>query len=147
MADTSFTAVPTTAALRLAVTLKTVGVLFVVLFGSAFALVATDTPANDTLAALTRWGHGGEAYELMITALYTVWGVYLWRAGANPRAHASFIDFTLAANVVHFGVMLALGLVVDGEHLHLAGDVLLGWVAVAAIAISWLPVRRHFAPE
>ena len=130
---------------RLEVTLKAVGACFVGFFGLAFALIATGVPVTGTLAALTRWGHGGESYELMITALYVVWGVYLWRAGRDPGAHASFIDFTLAANIVHFGVMLALGLAVEGEHVHMVGDVLWGWVAIVAIAASWLPVRRSLS--
>lgn len=123
--------------------LRAVGALFVAFFGLAFLLVALGAPLPGTVTAATRWGHGGDAYELMITSIYTVWGVYLWRSGGNPERHVSFVDFTLTANVVHFGVMLVLALVLKGEHAHLTGDVLAGWTAVAALAITWLPARRR----
>lgn len=128
---------------RLTVTLRLLGALFVAFFGLAFTVVASEVPVEGTLAELTRWGHDGSAYELMITSIYVVWGAFLWRAAKDPLQNRSFLDFTLVANAVHFSVMFAAGVLVDGEHLHLVGDVLVGWIAVLALAAVWLPARRH----
>ena len=65
----------------------------------------------------------------MISTIYLVWGAFLWRAASQPFRHRLFIDFTVAANAAHFGLMFLQGLLMPGEHIHLAGDVLLGWAS------------------
>jgi hypothetical protein len=94
-----------------------------------------------TYLSLVRWGSHGEAYELMICTIYLVWAPFLWRCARNPLAEKTFIDFTVVANVAHFGVMFFEGVLMEGEHVHLVGDVLLGWSGLILLMIFWIPVR------
>lgn len=96
--------------------------------------------------SLVRWGNpggGGEHYELMICVIYIVWGAFLWRAAANPLRHKLFMDFTVVANTAHFGLMFIQGLLMHGEHIHLVGDILLGWAGLLLLILFWLPARAH----
>ncbi len=81
----------------------------------------------------------------MLSAVYIVWGLFLWLTAKDPLRHRLFLDFTIAANAAHFGVMLEQGIVTEGEHTHLVGDVLLGWLLVIVLAAVCLPVRRRTA--
>jgi hypothetical protein len=95
---------------------------------------------------MVRWGHqggGGEHYELMIAVIYIVWGLFLIKASREPLAHKLFMDFTLLGNAGHFGLMFFQGLLMKDEHIHLAGDVMLGWLLLAIFAITWLPARKY----
>lgn len=116
--------------------LRANAVLFVAFFGFAFIAVALEIPLGEQLENLTQWGQHGRAYELMITSVYTVWGFYLWAAARSPREHRLFLGFTVTANVVHFSVMLLEAIFMPHEHLHLLGDVLVGWVSVISIAVA-----------
>jgi hypothetical protein len=42
----------------------------------------------------------------MLFAIYIVWGVFLLRAAGRPQAYASFLDFTMWANLAH-GLLMA----------------------------------------
>ena len=110
--------------------------LFVGFFGLAFIVVAADISLGERVEALTQWGQHGKAYELMITSFYTVWGFYLWAAARSPRQHLLFLNFTVTANLVHFTVMLLEAVFLPDEHLHLFGDVLVGWISVISLAIA-----------
>lgn len=116
--------------------LRANGVLFVGFFGFAFIVVAADITLAEQLEALTKWGQHGRAYELMITSIYTVWGFYLWVAARAPQHHRLFLSFTVTANLVHFTVMLLEALLIPGEHWHLVGDVLVGWVSVISLLVA-----------
>lgn len=121
--------------------LRTNAVLFVGFFGFAFLAVALDIPLGERLEDLTRWGQHGHAYELMITSVYAVWGCYLWAAARSPLDHRLFLGFTVTANAVHFTVMLLEAVLMEDEHLHLVGDVLLGWVSVISLAVAVRALR------
>ena len=41
----------------------------------------------------------------MISIVYIVWGFFLVAVARDPGGKKLFIDFTLAANVAHFGLM------------------------------------------
>lgn len=110
--------------------------LFIGFFSFAFIVVAADINLGERLEALTQWGEHGRAYELMITSLYTVWGFYLWAASRFPSRHRLFLSFTVTANLVHFTVMLLEAILMPDEHLHLFGDVLVGWVSVISLTIA-----------
>lgn len=116
--------------------LRANALLFVAFFGFAFIVVALEIPLGEQLANLTQWGQHGRAYELMITSLYTVWGFYLWAAARTPREHRLFLSFTVTGNVVHFSVMLLEAVFMPDEHLHLVGDVLVGWISVISLAVA-----------
>ncbi|WP_043177135.1 hypothetical protein, partial [Pseudomonas aeruginosa] len=104
---------------------------FLLFFGLALATLLLrldqsllDSDAGRLLLRLVRWGDqqgGGQHYELMISTIYLVWGAFLWRAASQPFRHRLFIDFTVAANAAHFGLMFLQGLLMPGEHIHLAG--------------------------
>ena len=48
-----------------------------------------------------RWDILSKHVELMIEAIYLVWGIYMLKAARNPLAYISFLNFTLWANLVH----------------------------------------------
>lgn len=71
--------------------------------------------------------HDGSPYEsqyfLMIVGVYATLGVFLIRAGRDPRANLSLIWFTVWSSVVHAGIM-AVQSFGHGDHMgHLWGDV------------------------
>ncbi|AIV66086.1 putative membrane protein [Burkholderia pseudomallei] len=137
----------------LSLVIRLLGVSFVLFFGAAIVTIllgidhrATGDPIGLLVLRLVRWGGvhgGGEHYELMISTVYVVWGAFLWKAADAPFEHALFLDFTVVANVAHFGLMFVQGLTMPGEHLHLVGDVALGWLALALFAATWLPARGN----
>ncbi|WP_405164551.1 hypothetical protein OG203_05395 [Nocardia sp. NBC_01499] len=131
---------------RLSIALRAMSIVFLVFFGAAFFGVLFEIRVPDPLPMMLRWGHGGEAYELMIASIYIVWAVFLWRAARDPLANRTFLDFTVAANAVHFGLMLIQGILMHGEHTHLVGDILLMWIVLIPVAILWLLVRRDTEP-
>ncbi len=128
---------------------------FLLFFGLALATLLLrldqsllDSDAGRLLLRLVRWGDqqgGGQHYELMISTIYLVWGAFLWRAASQPFRHRLFIDFTVAANAAHFGLMFLQGLLMPGEHIHLAGDVLLGWASLLPLMLFWIPQRKRAA--
>lgn len=123
------------------IVLRVLGTLFVVFFALALIRSAGRFDAPELIDRLFQWGELGNAEEQMISAIYIVWGVFMWLAAGEPLRHRLFVDFTLIGNAVHFAVMSVQALAFEGEHLHLAGDVLIGWLLVAALASTWLPIR------
>jgi len=43
----------------------------------------------------------------MLMVIYIVWGVFLLRAAGDPRSYASFLSFTMWANLAHGVLMIA----------------------------------------
>lgn len=121
--------------------LRVVGAVFVVFFVAAFGASATKMAEPEWLYRLVGWGSVGDAEEQMISIIYIVWGVFLWLAAKDPFKHSMFINFTIAANVAHFGLMAVQSLVMPGEHTHLYGDVLLGFIVIAILAVPWFAAR------
>lgn len=117
--------------------------MFIVFFTLAFIASATKSDMPDLLYRMTGWGDIGDAEEQMISVVYVVWGFFLPAVARDPERNKLFIDFTLAANVAHFGLMGIQALVYTGEHTHLYGDVLLGFAILAVLAAVWIPTRRR----
>jgi hypothetical protein len=128
---------------RLAWVLRGIGVLFIVFFTLAFIGSATKADMPDLLYRMTGWGDIGDAEEQMISIVYIVWGFFLWAVARDPGRNKLFVDFTLVANVAHFGLMGVQAFTYSGEHTHLLGDVPLGFAILAALAVVWLPVRSR----
>lgn len=61
---------------------------------------------GSALAPLLRFQPYNPAYESMMSSVYIVWAVMLWRASRNPAEHMLFIDFSIWANAAHALVML-----------------------------------------
>ncbi|RJQ70504.1 hypothetical protein D5S17_29110 [Pseudonocardiaceae bacterium YIM PH 21723] len=122
--------------------------LFAVILGTFFAVAllvtVTGTPIGEPLTSLTMWGHGGEAYVVMICAIYLGWVPFIYLAAADPAKNSLVLDSFLGLNAAHFGAMLIMGLLMEGEHAHLAGDVLLGVAGLAAWGALWLSARKHY---
>ncbi|MGA8545089.1 MAG: hypothetical protein WB785_07520 [Mycobacterium sp.] len=44
----------------------------------------------------------------MLSAVYVVWAIFLFRSARAPSANRLFLDFNLTANAAHFAVMFVL---------------------------------------
>ena len=110
---------------RLKVFLRVYGVVSIALFGGLFALTLFDAPAMQEGGALRfmRWEPLAKHIELMLEGVYLVWGVFFLRAARNPVQYASFIDFTIWANLVHGLIMVPQSHVIEGYHYKLLTDV------------------------
>lgn len=58
------------------------------------------------LAPLLRFQPYNVHYEAMLSAIYVVWAVKLWRASHDPQSHRLFLDFTIWATAAHGLVIL-----------------------------------------
>src|SRR5271154_896952 len=87
------------------------------------------------------WGQGGSddrAVRVMFATVYLVWAVYLFACARAPQSNRLFLDFNLAANAAHFGVMLIMAVTMRHEHTHIVGVLLLGLLSTAPLAACWL---------
>jgi hypothetical protein len=66
------------------------------------------------LAPLLRFQPYNSHYESMLTAIYLVWAVMMWRAAENPADHVLFIDFTIWATLAHGLVMVVVTPIAKG---------------------------------
>jgi len=136
---------------------KFIGISFLLFFSGVVLLIFLKVPDillqfewGKFLVRLVRWGDlhgGGEHYELMIAAIYIVWGWFLLKAANEPLKNYMFFEFTMVANIAHFGAMFVMGLVMAHETPHLIGDVLLGWVILLVYIYFWLPVRKIYKSD
>jgi hypothetical protein len=99
------------------------------------------TEHDDLWARATLWGHGFDDSTLMICVMNIVLGVFLVRSARDPWAHRSFLDFALAMNAAHQGLMLVLGFVRIDTPIHLVTDVPAGVGHTVVFALLWLPAR------
>ncbi|WP_336038982.1 DUF6632 domain-containing protein [Acinetobacter calcoaceticus] len=142
---------------RFSLVAKLMGISFLLFFAGAALFIFLNIPATllqfewgKFLVRLVRWGElhgGGEHYELMISVIYIVWGWFILKAAKDPLKNYLFFEFTLFANIAHFGAMLVMGLVMTHETPHLMGDVLLGWVILLIYIYFWLPVRKIYKTD
>jgi len=84
------------------------GIISVLLFGGLFLLTSTDASIMQDGGALRfmRWDILSKHVELMIEAVYLVWGIFMLLAARNPLSYLSFLNFTLWANLVHGLLMI-----------------------------------------
>jgi hypothetical protein len=111
-------------------------------------LVLAATHHIDTLppmlARLFDWGGNADASAVMLSTVYVVWAIFLYRSARAPLAHGLFLDFNLIANSAHFAAMLIMALTMPEEHRHAAGVFALGLISTIPLAACWLPVRHSF---
>lgn len=71
-------------------------------------LTSFDAPVIQEGGALRfmRWDVLSKHVELMLEAVYLVWGVFMLKAAHKPMAYLSFLGFTLWANLVHGLLMI-----------------------------------------
>ena len=75
------------------------------------------------LARLFNWGGSADATAVMLSTVYVVWAIFLFRSARAPLRNRLFLDFNLIANSAHFAAMLVMSRV--------------------PLAACWLPVRRR----
>ena len=63
-------------------------------------------------------------FELMFTAIFLVWGYYLWKISKNPLENLTFIDFTIWATIFHLIAMLLIGVIRASDLSHMLKDML-----------------------
>ncbi len=127
---------------RLTVAMKAISIFFIVGFLPLLVLVVIDSPIvaeGSLIASLLRWQPYNAAYFGMLVTIYTVWGIFLWKASRNPKEQILFIDFTIWANLAHAGIMLVFAIYREGELIHVVGDVAV-LVLIAAV-LYWLRPR------
>ena len=93
----------------LRVFLRLLSVGFFAAFIPWITLILLNAPVlapGSRLAPLLRFQPYNPHYESMMTAIYLVWAVMLWRASGDPAKHALFIEFTIWATAAHALVML-----------------------------------------
>jgi hypothetical protein len=131
----------------LRVFLTVYGILSIVLFGGLFLLTATDASVLQDGGALRfmRWDVLSKHVELMIEAIYFVWGVFLLLAARRPLSHLSFLDFTAWANLAHGLVMVPQALMLKGFEFKLATDV--AYCLVLALGLWLLRPRGREVPK
>ncbi len=88
---------------RLRIFLNFYGVFSLILFGGLFSLTSFDAAIMQEGGALRfmRWDVLSKHVELMLEAVYIVWGVFMLLAARKPLAYLSFLNFTFWANLVH----------------------------------------------
>ena len=93
---------------NLKIFLNVYGVISILLFGGLFVLTSFDAPIIQEGGALRfmRWDVLSKHVELMIEAVYLVWGVFMLKAAQKPIVNISFLKFTLWANLVHGLLMI-----------------------------------------
>ena len=79
------------------------GIVSIILFGGLFLLTSTDASIMQDGGALRfmRWDVLSKHVELMLEAVYLVWGFFMLMAARKPLSYLSFLKFTLWANLVH----------------------------------------------
>ena len=86
------------------------------------------------------WDRIGDHVAPMLLAVYVVWSIFIIRAARDPIANATFLDFTIWANVAHGIAMIPHALMTPDYHIKFLTDI--PWVFVPAIAIPLLRARE-----
>ena len=121
---------------KLTTFLNIYGVVSILLFGGLFLLTSFDAAIMQEGGALRfmRWDVLSKHVELMLEAVYLVWGVFMLNAARKPMAYISFLNFTLWANLVHGLLMIPQAMMV-GMMYKMATDV--AYCIVLAIGL-WI---------
>ncbi|MGP4016490.1 DUF6632 domain-containing protein [Saccharopolyspora sp. 5N708] len=107
----------------LATFLRIYGVLSLVIFVPLFLGFVVQTPLLAEHGGALNWliwndvssGHDHAHVPPMLFAIYITWGVFLLLAARKPSAYASFLSFTMWANLVH-GLLMTAQAVTDIDH-------------------------------
>ena len=72
---------------------------------------------------------------MMLASIYLTWAVFLLLAARKPADHASFLNFTMWANLVH-GLVMIPGAFEHGYHSKFLTDI--PWILLLSAAIYFL---------
>jgi hypothetical protein len=103
--------------------LRVYGVLTLAIFALLFAGFLAQSPLlaehggalNWTIWNDVRCGSEHLHVPPMLMVIYIVWGVFLLRAASDPRGYASFLSFTMWANLAH-GTLMAVQAATEISH-------------------------------
>ncbi|HEX5253520.1 MAG TPA: DUF6632 domain-containing protein [Mycobacterium sp.] len=103
--------------------LRIYGVLTLAIFGLLFPGFLAQSPLlaehhgalNWTIWNDVRCGSEHLHVPPMLMVIYIVWGVFLLRAASDPRSYASFLNFTMWANLAH-GMLMAVQAATEISH-------------------------------
>lgn len=128
---------------RLQLFLRVYGTVALALFGALLLGFVVRWPLLDDGAALhwVIWDRVTGHVAPMLFAIYLVWAVYLLRAARQPAAYASFLDFTLWANLAHVLVMVPMALHDPAYHAKFLTDIPFLLLLCGALA-RWRLSRR-----
>lgn len=107
---------------KLSLTLKLFALLYWYLVAYFVAMLLSNQLGNNWLDFTMKGGEYRWDFEAFFTAIYLVWGVYLWKAAKNPEKSALFIKFTVWANFAHAFTMIVVGILRPDEFYHLLTD-------------------------
>lgn len=89
--------------------------LFVGFIAQSPLLAEHGGPLNWTIWNDVRCGSEHLHVPPMLMVIYIVWGVFLLRAASDPHGYASFLTFTMWANLAH-GVLMAVQAATEIDH-------------------------------
>ena len=126
--------------------LRVYGAVALVLFSALLLAFLVRWPMVDEGAPLhwVIWDRVHDHVAPMLFAVYFVWSAFLLRAARDPAAHATFLDFTMWANLAHVLVMLPMAVAESQYRSKLLTDIPFLLLLVGALAL-WRP-RRAAAP-
>jgi hypothetical protein len=128
---------------RLSLFLRVYGALSLALFSALMLGFIVQWAPLDEGAPLhwVIWDRVTHHVAPMLFAVYVVWAVYLLRASRNPAEHATFLDFTMWANLAHALIMIPMAVSDPMYHSKFLTDIPFILLLSGAIAL-WRPSRR-----
>ena len=118
--------------------LRIYGFLSLALFSALMTGFAVRAPILQEGGSLcwTIWDKVTDHVGPMLFAIYIVWSVFLIRAAEDPEKSASFLDFTIWANLAHTLVMVPMALSMDRYYSKFFTDI--PWIMILPLALLLL---------
>ncbi|MGL6234378.1 MAG: hypothetical protein ACRC20_03455 [Segniliparus sp.] len=138
---------------RLVVCLRCTALLLWLIFAGGLLLALALPHVLDyhqPLGHLIMYGDGGQTDAALLSVLYVVWPVFLWRAAESPSHHAGVILGAIFGNLGHAFVMTVVclrGLSHYHYWFHLLTDIPLVYSLAAAVAVYWARYARSNGAE
>jgi hypothetical protein len=129
----------------LKIVLRVWGLASIAIFGFIFIGYAMHTSAFRPGAGMhwAVWDDLPGHVAMMLAAIYLTWAVFLLLAANRPADYASFLNFTMWANLVH-GLVMVPGAFEHGYHGKFLTDI--PWILLLAGAIYVLRPRTDATP-
>jgi hypothetical protein len=124
----------------LKIVLRVWGAASIAIFGFIFIGYSLHTSAFRPGAGMhwAVWDDLPGHVAMMLAAIYLTWAVYLLLAARRPADYASFLNFTMWANLVH-GLVMVPGAFEHGYHSKFLTDI--PWILLLSAAIYLLRPR------
>lgn len=124
----------------LKIVLRVWGIASIAIFGFIFIGYSLQASAFRPGAGMhwAVWDDLPGHVAMMLAAIYLTWAVYLLLAARRPADYASFLNFTMWANLVH-GLVMVPGAFEHGYHSKFITDI--PWILLLSVAIYLLRPR------